>query len=151
MTHPDKIRLPAGVLVAVCDGRRALILRNEGDAAAPNLRTREVHEQDNPPTAAQGTDAPGRVHQSVGTARSAVETTDFHEEAEAAFLRQVAGRLETLLAAGEADSLVMVAAPRALGILRPLYGRAVQQALIGEVRRDMVHLPVEEIERHLAA
>ncbi|GAB4069126.1 host attachment protein [Ancylobacter sonchi] len=151
MTHSDKFRLPAGALVAVCDGRRALFLRNEGDQAFPNLRTREVHEQDNPPTAAQGTDAPGRVHQSTGTARSAVETTDFHALAEAAFLRRIAERLEALLAAGEGTALVMVASPRALGVLRPLYGRAVQEALIGEVDRDMVKLPVYEIEKHVAA
>ena len=151
MTHHDKIRLPAGVLVAVCDGRKALILRNEGDGAFPNLRIYEVHEQDNPPTAAQGTDAPGRVHQSAGSARSAVEVTDFHDEAEAAFLRRIAARLEALLAAGEAKALVVVASPRALGVLRPLYGRAVQEALIGEVCRDMVKLPVYEIENHLAA
>lgn len=149
MTAYDKIHIPAGALIAVCDGRKALILCNEGDATFPNLRTREVHAEDNPPTAAQGTDAPGRVQDSAGGGRSAVAATDVHDEAEAAFLRRIAERLEALLAAGGA--LLVVAPPRALGMLRPLYGRAVRTALIGEIDRDMVKLPVFEIEKHLAA
>ena len=54
------VRLEQGEWVVVCDGRKALILENVGDAKFPNLRTKEVHEQKNPPTHEQGTDAPGR-------------------------------------------------------------------------------------------
>ncbi len=150
-TNYNKMKIEAGAWVVVCDGRKALILVNQGDAAFPNLRTHEVHEQDNPPASAQGTDAPGRVHQSAGTARSAVEVTDWHDEAERDFLRKLAARLDQAVAAGEASSLVIVAAPRALGMLRPLYGRALADAIAAEVDRDMVKLPVYEIEKHLAA
>ncbi len=151
MTSYDKIKIDAGAWVVVCDGRKALILRNEGDATFPNLRTHETHEHENPPTREQGADAPGRVHESVGTARSSVEPTDWHEEAERAFLRKIAARLDAAVAAGEARTLVVVAAPRALGALRPLLGKAAREAIAAEVDRDMVKLPVYEIEKHLAA
>ena len=151
MTTYDKIKIDAGTWVVVCDGRKALILCNQGDAAFPNLRTIEVHEQENPATAEQGTDAPGRVHQSVGNARSSVEPTDWHEEAEKTFLRQIAARLDKAILGAEAHHLVIVAAPRALGAMRPLYSRAVQDAISAEIDRDMVKLPVYEIEKHLAA
>lgn len=150
-TSYGKMRIGEGAWVVVCDGRKALILCNKGDATFPNLRTHEVHEQENPPTREQGTDAPGRVYQSATTARSAVETTDWQDEAERAFLRQIAGRLDAAVAAGEAKSLVIVAPPRALGALRPLLSKAVQEAVAAEVDRDMVKLPVYEIEKHLAA
>jgi len=150
-TNYNKMKIEAGAWVVVCDGRKALILANQGDAAFPNLRTHEVHEQDNPATAAQGTDAPGRVQESASTARSAVEPTDWHDEAERDFLRKLAARLDGAVAAGEAKSLVIVAAPRALGVLRPLYSRALAEAVTAEVDRDMVKLPVYEIEKHLAA
>ncbi len=120
MTTYDKIKIDAGTWVVVCDGRKALILCNQGDAAFPNLRTVEVHEQENPATSEQGTDAPGRVHQSVGTARSSVEPTDWHDEAEKAFLKQIASRLDKAIMGAECQHLVIVAAPRALGPMRTL-------------------------------
>ncbi|MFK8253929.1 baeRF12 domain-containing protein [Ancylobacter terrae] len=149
MVTQDRLRIEAGTWVVICDGRKALVLANRGDAMFPNLRTVEVHEQDNPRSSEQGSDAPGRVHASVGAARSAVETTDWHAEAERAFLRGVALRLEAALAAGETRHLIVVAPPHALGQLRTLYPRAVQAALAAEIDRDLVRLPIHEIERHL--
>lgn len=84
----------------MCDGRKALILENLGDEMFPNLHTREAREQANPSTAAQGTDASGRLHASVGGARSSAEQTDWHDEAERTFLRSLAERLGTALSAG---------------------------------------------------
>ncbi|MCJ9734052.1 host attachment protein, partial [Bradyrhizobium sp. PRIMUS42] len=66
----DKMRIDKGDWLVVCDGRKALILENLGDEMFPNLHTREVHEQPNPSTSAQGTDAPGRLHAATGGARS---------------------------------------------------------------------------------
>jgi protein required for attachment to host cells len=145
------IKIRTGAWVVVCDGRKALVLANAGDALFPNLRTVEVREQDNPPTSAQGTDAPGRVHESTGTARSSVETTDWHEEAERAFLRSIITRLDKALQAGETHTIILVAPPRALGVMRPLYTHAINKALATEVDRDLVKLPVHEIEKMLAA
>lgn len=151
MTSYSKLKIEAGAWVVVCDGRKALILCNQGDAMFPNLRTHEVHEQENPPTREQGTDAPGRVHQSVGSARSSVEPTDWQEEGERAFMRQIAGRLDAAAAAGEVKSLVIVAAPRALGALRPHLSKGVHDIVAAEVDRDLVKMPVHEIEKLLAA
>ena len=144
-------KLDAGAWVVVCDGRKALLLANIGDELYPSLRTFEVHEQENPPTSEQGTDAPGRVHESGITARRAVETTDWHDQAERAFLRRIVARLDKALQAGETHALIIVAPPRALGVMRPLYTHAISRALAAEVDRDLVRLPVNEIEKMLAA
>ncbi|WP_456687102.1 host attachment protein, partial [Bradyrhizobium sp. P5_C11_2] len=109
----------------------------------------EVHEQPNPATAAQATDAPGRLHAAVGGARSSAEQTDWHDEAERAFLRSLAGRLDTAVSSGETAALTMVASPRALGMIRADYTDAVRKALQGEVGKDLVKLPVYEIEKQL--
>lgn len=151
MTSYPGTRIAAGTWVVVCDGRKALVLANTGDALYPNLRTVEVHEQENPPTSQQGSDAPGRVHESTGTARSSVETTDWHEEAERAFLRGVVTRVDRALQAGETRAVILVAPPRALGVMRPLYTHAISKALAAEVDRDLVKMPVYEIEKMLAA
>jgi protein required for attachment to host cells len=145
----QKIKIDQGDWVVVCDGKKALILENVGDWKFPNLQTREVFEQDNPPTHEQGSDAPGRSFQSVGSMRSAMDQTDWHAKAEKDFLEDLAGRLDAAINAGDTNSLVMVAPPRALGIIRQAYSQHVRAALRGEVDKDFVKMPVHEIEQHL--
>ena len=145
----QKIKIDQGDWVVVCDGKKALILENVGDWKFPNLQTREVFEQDNPPTHEQGSDAPGRSLQSVGSMRSAMDQTDWHAKAEKDFLEHLAGRLDAAIGAGDTTSLVMVAPPRALGIIRQAYSPHVRSALRGEVDKDFVKMPVHEIEQHL--
>ena len=145
----EKIEVKSGEWVVVCDGRKALILENQGDEKFPNLRTRETHEHESPRTSEQGTDRPGRVQESATTRSSAVEQTDWHDQAEQDFLKSLAGRLDKALQANETKSLIVIAAPRALGVLRPAYSHAVQAALKAEISKDMVNMPVYEIEKRL--
>ena len=108
----DQVNIAKGASVVVCDGGKALILENSGSRAAVKLNTREVLEQTRAPTH-QGTDQPGRLYQSFGSARSAVEQTDWHDEAERDFLESLARRLDAAIAAGETSDLIIIAAPRA--------------------------------------
>jgi protein required for attachment to host cells len=144
-----KMKIGTGDWIVVCDGRKALILENIGDRMFPNLHTREVHEHPDPPTSAQGSAAPGKVHQSMGGARSSIEQTDWHDESERAFLKTLADRLNLAVTSGETKALTMVASPRALGMIRSDYSAAVRKALHGELHKDLVRMPVHEIEKHL--
>jgi len=90
-----------------------------------------------------GADAPGRTVNSVGSIRSAVEQTDWHDQAERAFLVNLAN--------GKTKSVIIVAPPRALGILRPVYSHKVRDAVRAEVDKDLVKHPIHEIEKHLTA
>ena len=65
----NKVQLPHDAFVFVGDGRKALLLRNEGDEKFPNLKTERVFTDVNPPTHEQGTDKPGRSFSSVGWGR----------------------------------------------------------------------------------
>jgi protein required for attachment to host cells len=140
-----------GEWVVVCDGAKALILENAGDAKFPNLKTVKVFEQEDLPTRALGTDAPGRTNSSVGSMKSAVEQTDWHDQAERQFLAKLVRHLDAALGAGKTKSLILVAPPRALGMIRPTYSQTVKDALRTEVDKDLVKMPVHEIERHLTA
>ncbi len=139
-----------GEWVVVCDGAKALVFENAGDSEYLNLKTVEVFEHEDLPTHIQGTDVPGRAISSVGNIRSAVDQTDWHDQSERAFLTQLAHRLDTALAAGKAKSIIMVAPPRALGVLRPAYSIALKTAVRAEVAKDLVKMPVYEIEKHLS-
>jgi protein required for attachment to host cells len=145
------LKIHSGDWVVVCDGTKALILENAGDAISPNLKAKEVHEQPDPKTSEQGTDAPGRSIGSVGSRRSAMEQTDWHDQAEQQFLIDLAKRLDAAVAAGETKSLILIAPPRALGVLRQAFSAAVRNAIRAEIDKDYVKMPVYEIEKHLAA
>ena len=135
--------------MVVCDGAKALVLQNIGDAKFPNLKTVEVFEQDDLATHEQGSDKPGRAMASVGNMRNALAQTDWHDQSEQAFLTQLAKHLDAAVTAGKAKSLIVVAPPRALGMLRPAYSHAVKGAVRAEVDKDLVKMPVGDIEKHL--
>lgn len=145
----QKLKIDNGAWVVICDGSKALILENAGDTAHPDLRTRQVLEQENPSIAEQGTDRPGRSHSSVGPGRSAVNQTDWHDQAERRFLNGLTERLHLAVHCGETKNLIIVAPPRALGMMRQKYTPALKNALRGEIDKDLVKMPVDEIERHL--
>jgi protein required for attachment to host cells len=149
MMQMKKLRIDRNDWVVVCDGRKALILENLGDEKSPNLRMKEMREHPDPPTHRQGTQTPGRVQPSVGTARSAVEQTDWHERAEQDFLHGLAHDLDAAVTLGTVKSLTVVAAPRALGILRQAYTPAVRHSLAAEIGKDWVKTPIYEIEKRL--
>jgi protein required for attachment to host cells len=138
-----------GEWVVVCDGAKALILENSGDIRLPNLKTVRVFEQKDPATHELGTDAPGRVINSVGSTRSAVEQTDWHDLLERAFLAQLAQHLDAAISSGKAKSLIMVAPPRALGMIRSAYSNALKDAVRAEVDKGLVKMPVHEIQKLL--
>jgi len=143
-------KIAQGEWVVVCDGTKALLLENVGDEKFPNLKTQNVYEQEDPKTHEQGTDAPGRAFSSVGSARSSMEQTDWHMQTEERFLRTLAGRLDHAVVSGQIKSLIMIAPPRALGVLRRAYSANLRHALRAELDKDLVHLPVYEIEKHLS-
>jgi protein required for attachment to host cells len=136
-------------LVAVLDGRKAIILRNDGDAFFPSLVVVEARDHEQPPDRELHDDRPGRVHQSAASFRSSVEVTDRHDEAERAFVVGVSTRLDELISADKHCGIVVVAPPRALGFIRAAHSPAVLSALRGEFDHDWVHLPVHEIEKRL--
>jgi protein required for attachment to host cells len=146
-----KLKIRQGDWVIVCDGKKALVLENAGDEKFLNLRTKEVHEHSDPKTHELGTDAPGRTFNSIGAGRSAMEQTDWHTQEEDRFLRKLADHLDAAVNAGQVKALILVAPPRALGVLRQTYSHNLRAAVRAEIDKDLVRLPVHEIEKHLAA
>jgi protein required for attachment to host cells len=145
----SELLIHRGEWVVVCDGAKALVLENAGDAKFPNLKTVEVFEQKALATHEIGTDAPGRSHSSLGHGRSSVEQTDWHDQAERSFLAQLVKHLDSAITSGKVTSLIVVAPPRALGVIRSAYSHALRVAVRAELDKDFVKLPVYQIEKHL--
>ena len=145
------LSIQPGEWVIVCDGAKALVLENVGDAKFPNLKMRDVYEHKALATHELGSDAPGRSHSSIGHGRSSVEQTDWHDQAEQTFLTDLAHKLDVAVASHQVKSLIVVAPPRALGMIRAHYSHAVRAAVRAELDKDFVKMPVHEIEKHLTA
>jgi protein required for attachment to host cells len=145
----SEVLLHHGDWVVVCDGAKALVFENTGPLNSPKLKTRETYQHKSPPTHELGTDAPGRSFSSAGHGRSAVSQTDWHDQAEKSFLESLAHRLDAAVTAGLTKSIVLVASPRALGMIRAAYSKALREAVKSEIHKDLVKLPVHEIEKHL--
>jgi len=145
------LRIPHDALVFVGDGKKALVLRNEGNAELLNLKTERVFTDANPPTNEQGTDRPGRSFSSAGSGRSSVGQTDWHKLEEHRFAEQVAAALERIVRERGVKTLVVVAPPRALADLRKAFHPDVKKKIIAEIDKDLTKHPIDQIEKHLAA
>ncbi len=147
----QKLKIPHNAFVFVGDGRKALFLRNDGDEKFPNLRTEQVIVDDNPATRDQGADQPGRSFASVGSRRSSVEQTDWHDLEEHRFAKDVAATLEKVVRDRKVESLVIVAPPRTLADLRHAFHNDVKQRIVAELHKDLTKHPVYEIEKLILA
>lgn len=146
------MKIDHGAFVVLADGRKALVAENVGALFEPKLAIRKVMQAPpNPPTHEQGTDRPGRAHDSTSPGRSAVGQTDWHAQAETAFARDVAGALGDFCSGHDVKSLVLVAAPRALADLRSALPQAVRDLTVGEIDKDLTNHPTPEVERILGA
>src|SRR3972149_7467146 len=146
----SQLSIQRGEWVVVCDGAKALGLENTGDEKFPNLKTLEVFEQKDLATHELGAEKPGRAYSPAGHGvRGPIEQTDWHDQAERDFLVQLVKHLDTALAAGKVKSLIVVAPPRALGMMRPAYSHALKSAVRAEIDKDLVKHPVDRIEKQL--
>jgi len=147
----DPLTIPRHGWVVVCDGVKALFLRNDGDAERPSLTVVTMANQPDPPTHELGSERPGRVFKSCSDARSSVEPVDLHNEAEVEFLTGVAKHLNRAVRDKEMRHVVLVAPPSALGVLRQHLSDDARAAVAREVDKDLTGHTVSDITRHLAA
>jgi len=97
-------------------------------------------------------DRPGRSYESVGGQRHAIEREDDPRQREAVrFAKRISRRLDEARRKGEYDELIVVAGPPFLGLMRKEMSRPTRERVVHEIRKDLVHSPVESLRRHLPA
>ena len=124
------MRIAHGTIVLAADGKKALLLRNEGDEKYAVLQTLSHDETAYPPTRATGSDQPGRSFSSTEARRSGYGDTDWHRQTEDRFARRAASLL-----------------------LRERLASSVKRRLVAEIDKDLVHHETDQIaaaiSRHL--
>lgn len=145
------MNIPHNALVAVADGAKFLLFRNQGDDARINLQVAHHSEGSTAQTHEIGTDAPGTSHSSVGPGRSSMENPDYQQQNEDRFAGDAVELLNKLALENWYDHLVIVAAPKALGAMRPKYHKQLEAKLLAEIAKELAHAPTPDIEKALAA
>lgn len=125
------------------------MMRNAGDSELLNLIVIESVANPGAPARMLGSDREGTVFQSVGGARSKVEQTDLHRQAEERFVANVAERISALVRNEGIKRLVLAAPPRVLGQLRTELDPHTRSAISAELGKDLVNLEVTDIEKYL--
>jgi protein required for attachment to host cells len=95
-------------------------------------------------------DAPGRVHDRMGTSRHSMEPdTGVKEEHRRRFVKEVVERLQAARLNGKFDQLVLLAAPAVLGVIRKTMSADFERAVIREIPKDVIGQGLDRIELQL--
>jgi len=145
------VKIPNRALVLVADGRKLLLLRNHGDEAHLNLKTEAHDEQASLKDGEIKTDQAGQSAGPAGTGMpgGTMGETDFAQQAEDRWAADAGALLSKRALANDYDALVVIAAPKTLGVLRKHYHKEVEARLIGELAKEMTDRPIADIEAML--
>lgn len=134
------MKCPHNAHVALVDGERFVLLRNDGQPFEPKLS--KVAEPDLEATNFSA----GVRHQDKGGQMKG--NTDLNELAHVAAATEW---LNSKAKAGELADLLVVADPKSLGEMRRHYHKELSANLIGELDKAVANEPLEKIERIIAA
>ncbi|CUX05727.1 host attachment family protein [Agrobacterium tumefaciens] len=133
------MNLPQNTVVAVADGEKLSLFRNDGDAATVNLTAL-------PDPAIDSSKISSGARHSSSSANP-----DDSQQDEDGFGAGVTDMLNKQVLEGKIKSLVIIAAPRTLGEMRKGYHKSLSDVLIGELDKDLTGHSVQDIEKALAA
>ena len=142
--------IPHGALVLVADGTKMLFLRNKGDEELIDLRTEAHDKRADRKDSDLKTDAPGTQSPRVGIARDTMAETDFHQQEEDIWVKEAAEELKKRALRNDFEALVIVAPPKALGVLRKELHKQVERRIVLTVNKEMTDRPIPDIEELLA-
>ena len=95
-------------------------------------------------------DAPGRVHDRMGSSRHSMEPdTGVKEEQRRRFVKEVVDRLQAARLKGQFDQLVLLAAPAVLGVIRKTMTADLERVVIREISKDVIGQGLDRIELQL--
>jgi len=132
------MKLPKGTIIAVADGEKLNLFRNDGDEAGLKL------------TSTPGGDIDDES-QGSGSRQSSSGNPDAGQSEEDGFSAGIVSMLNKRVLDGKIDGLVVVAAPRALGEMRKHYHKSLSEKLLGEIAKDLTGHPVADVEAAIEA
>lgn len=137
---------PTITWILLAGGAHAQVVQNEGPGKGVSAVKGATWEQHLDKSQEIMADRPGRSFDRMGDQRHSMEpTSDPKRLQENAFLGEVCGYLDEAGREGRFDRLVLVAEPRALGLLRKQLGSGLKNKLYAEVDKDLSKAPLKEL------
>ncbi len=129
-----------GTIVAVADGEHFKLFRNVSNDARAKLEALDAPKVDNSNRSAgvhrPNTGATGEDSRGLEEAGHAAGTVDY---------------LNQQVLQHKIDSLIIIADPRSLGEMRRHYHKELENALLGEIAKDLSNNPIPDIESAISA
>ena len=133
------MQLSKGATVAVVDGEKFNLFQNAGDEAGLKL-------------VALGHDAVDHDHKGSNAGRHGSSANpDGGQDKEDGFSTGVAELLNRKVLEGKIAHLLVIAAPRTLGALRPHYHEKLSAILVGEIAKDLTGHDMHAVEKAVTA
>lgn len=146
----ELLKVPHNALLLVGDGKKALFLRNEGDALSRHLVVESVFEIENPASRAQGSDRPGRVFgRAESHRRSGVQATDLHRLTKDRFAREIVQEIKAYIKTRDVTALILIAPARTLSEFRELLDTDTTAFHVTEIEKDLTKHSIDDIEREI--
>jgi protein required for attachment to host cells len=131
--------IPHGTIIAIADGARLDLFRNEGRETTLSLAPLPTPELD-----VHSKDA-GKRH------REAAANPDERTVEEGAFAAAVVAWLNHQAVTDQFSDVIIIAAPRTLGEMRRTYHVKLKEKLLGELAKEFTGQPIPVIEQELKA
>jgi protein required for attachment to host cells len=129
--------LPTDTIVAVADGEKLNLFRNTGTETELSLTAAaEEHVE-----AASGS----------GGHNSSSANPDQSQADEDSFASGIVGMLNAQVLTNKFSDIVIIAAPKTLGEMRKHYHKKLEQALVGEIAKDLTGHSLADIEKTIIA
>ena len=150
MTKLDEFLLPnAPTCIVACAATNARLWISHARFGDWRLLT-EMHDSD---AARQektfASDRPGRAFDSHGSGRHAMAASESGRKHEVrSFARQLADYLNSAVAAGDFEHIVLIAAPAFLGYLRTELSQVAKRAVVLAEPKDLTDLEVDQIRKY---
>ena len=141
---------PTITWILLAGGSHAQIMQNDGPGRGVSAVDGALWDQHLAKNQDINADRPGRSFDRMGEQRHGMEpTSDPKRLQESAFLNKVCGYLGEAEQAGRFDRLVLVAEPRALGMLRKQLGNGPKGKIYAEFDKDLTRVPPKELPERL--
>ena len=142
---------PTKTWIVIADGDTAKIFEHDGPGKGLHIIKELTLEQAHLRSGDIMADRPGRAsNPSSPGSRAAVDyRTDPAQARERKFVEHLADVLDHQHREGAFERLVIVAAPKALGDLRPALSEAVKGTILAELPKDLTNLPTIKLAEHL--
>lgn len=142
---------PIRTWILVANGTRARIVSNDGPGHGIKPLNELTFGIDAASVTELTSDRQGRVSDSAGSGRHALEAKQNPEDIHRMqFLNEVKDEISRRHGLGDFDRLIVVASPKVMGELRVILPNEVSGVVTGEIAKDLTHLTNDDLIKHLS-